>query len=310
MPRNGSGTYTIPTTLVAGTTALASDMNDNFSDLATALTGSLATNGESTMTGQIKAANGTEALPSITFGSDPNTGLRRKGADNIGISCGGTEVGDVATTGWTLPTLTVSTTITVPNTSFTYAKLQNVSATDMLLGRSTAGAGAIEEIACTAAGRALLDDAAASNQRTTLGLGTSAVIDTGTSGTKVALLDGNNTHSGTNTFSGTAGVTARNTVKAYANFSASGGTVVYDSATQGFNVATIVRTGTGVFTVTFTTNLPTANYGVEGNGWNATNNPLGPVISGKAVSGFTLTTRTGAPASNDPDEFTFHVFNY
>jgi hypothetical protein len=61
----------------------------------------------------------------------------------------------------------------------TYAKIQNVSATDKLLGRSTAGAGVVEEIACTAAGRALLDDVAASNQRTTLGLGTAAVAASG-----------------------------------------------------------------------------------------------------------------------------------
>jgi hypothetical protein len=52
----------------------------------------------------------------------------------------------------------------------TYAKMQNVSATDKLLGRSTAGAGDVEEITCTAAGRALIDDADASAQRTTLGL--------------------------------------------------------------------------------------------------------------------------------------------
>jgi hypothetical protein len=44
-----------------------------------------------------------------------------------------------------------------------------VSATDKLLGRSTAGAGIVEEIACTAAGRALLDDADAAAQRATLG---------------------------------------------------------------------------------------------------------------------------------------------
>ncbi|CAB4177502.1 hypothetical protein UFOVP1008_1, partial [uncultured Caudovirales phage] len=63
---------------------------------------------------------------------------------------------------------------TVDNTAITYAKIQNVSATDKLLGRSTAGAGVIEEIALTAAGRALIDDADASAQRTTLGLGTMA----------------------------------------------------------------------------------------------------------------------------------------
>lgn len=64
------------------------------------------------------------------------------------------------------------------DSAVTYAKIQNVSATDKLLGRSTAGAGAVEEIPCTAAGRALLDDAAASNQRTTLGLGALATLAT------------------------------------------------------------------------------------------------------------------------------------
>jgi hypothetical protein len=42
--------------------------------------------------------------------------------------------------------LTVTGTVTVPNTSFTYAKLQNVSATSRVLGRITAGAGVIEEL--------------------------------------------------------------------------------------------------------------------------------------------------------------------
>lgn len=44
-------------------------------------------------------------------------------------------------------------------------------AADNILGRATAGTGNIESIPCTAAGRAILDDAAASDQRTTLGLG-------------------------------------------------------------------------------------------------------------------------------------------
>lgn len=57
------------------------------------------------------------------------------------------------------------------NDAVTYAKIQNVSATDKVLGRSTVGAGDVEEIACSAAGRALIDDADATAQRTTLGLG-------------------------------------------------------------------------------------------------------------------------------------------
>jgi hypothetical protein len=54
------------------------------------------------------------------------------------------------------------------NDAVTYAKMQNVSATDKVLGRATAGAGDVEEIPCTAAGRALLDDADAAAQRATL----------------------------------------------------------------------------------------------------------------------------------------------
>lgn len=59
----------------------------------------------------------------------------------------------------------------IADDTVTYAKLQNVSGTDKLLGRSTSGAGNVEEIACTAAGRALIDDSTAALQRTTLGIG-------------------------------------------------------------------------------------------------------------------------------------------
>ena len=58
---------------------------------------------------------------------------------------------------------------TIANDAVTYAKMQNVSATDKVLGRSTAGAGDVEEIACTAAGRALIDDATAADMLNTLG---------------------------------------------------------------------------------------------------------------------------------------------
>lgn len=61
---------------------------------------------------------------------------------------------------------------TIDNQAVTYAKIQNVSATDRLLGRSTSGAGVIEEITCTSFSRTLLDDSSASAYRTTLGVGT------------------------------------------------------------------------------------------------------------------------------------------
>ena len=92
--------------------------------------------------------------------------------------------------------------------AITYAKIQQVSATNRLLGRSSAGAGNVEEIVCTSFGRSLLDDDSASTARSTLGLGvvatgntintslledmavTSAKIDDG-GVTTVKILDGN-----------------------------------------------------------------------------------------------------------------------
>jgi len=57
----------------------------------------------------------------------------------------------------------------IADNSLVAAKLA-MTATDKLVGRFTAGAGAGEEIDCTAAGRALIDDADATAQRVTLGV--------------------------------------------------------------------------------------------------------------------------------------------
>ena len=60
------------------------------------------------------------------------------------------------------------TTLTIDNGAVTYAKLQNVSATDRLLGRSSVGAGVVEEISCGSFGRSLIGSADAAAARTTL----------------------------------------------------------------------------------------------------------------------------------------------
>ena len=84
--------------------------------------------------------------------------------------------------------------------SVTFPKMQNI-ATDTLIGRATAGTGDPETVACTAAGRALLDDASATAQRATLGLGTAAIEAIGTSGATVPLLSTANTWTLAQTFS-------------------------------------------------------------------------------------------------------------
>jgi hypothetical protein len=84
----------------------------------------------------------------------------------------------------------------------TYAKLQNTSSSNVLLGRSTAGAGNVEEVPCTAQGRALLDDADAAAQRATLGLGTLATQSGTYSGAHSGTSSGTNTGDQTITLTG------------------------------------------------------------------------------------------------------------
>lgn len=99
MSRNGSGTYSVPNTFTSGTTITASGHNENWSDVATEVTNSVAADGQTSMTGPLKAANGTVAAPAVTFASDPDSGMYRIGADNVGIATGGTKRLDVSSTG-------------------------------------------------------------------------------------------------------------------------------------------------------------------------------------------------------------------
>jgi microcystin-dependent protein len=87
--RNGSGTMSVVYSFTSGTTISSSQMNANLSDIASEITGSLPRDGQASMTGQLKASNGTAASPAMTFGSDPDTGFYRPSANTIGLSVGG-----------------------------------------------------------------------------------------------------------------------------------------------------------------------------------------------------------------------------
>jgi len=95
----------------------------------------------------------------------------------------GTNSGDqtISLTGDVTGSGTGSFAATIANDAVTYAKMQNVSATDKVLGRSTAGSGDVEEIACTASGRAMIAAASAAAQTALL---SDFVGDSGAGGTK------------------------------------------------------------------------------------------------------------------------------
>lgn len=102
MARNGSGAYTVPNTFTAGATITASDHNENWSDVGSEVTNSVAADGQTSMTGALKHSSGTVSAPSMTFASDTDSGLYRIGSDNIGIAVGATKIIDVASTGATI----------------------------------------------------------------------------------------------------------------------------------------------------------------------------------------------------------------
>ena len=156
-----SGVATNLTGTAAGLTAGNVTTNAN-------LTGHITSSGNAAVLGSFTVAQLSAALSDADI-SGTNTGDNAANSLYSGLVSNATHTGDV----------TGATALTIANDAVTYAKMQNVSATDKLLGRSTAGSGDVEEIPCTAAGRALLDDADATAQRATLGLGALATVTPG-----------------------------------------------------------------------------------------------------------------------------------
>jgi len=198
-------------------------------------------------TGTLATLDGTETLTNKTLTSPTLT------TPALGIPASGT-----------LTNCTGLPTAGIVNNAVTYGKIQNVSATDKVLGRSTAGAGVVEEIACTAAGRALIDDADAAAQRATLGLGTLA------------------TQSGT--FSGTSSGTNTGDQNIFSTISVSGQSdVVADAAGD---TLTLVAGSNITITTNAATDTITIAASTSGSG-----DVVGPASSvDNAVARFDLTT--------------------
>ena len=109
MPRNTSGVYTLPiSSYVSGTTIKSADMNSNLSDIATALTQSVATTGVSSMTGPLKLSAGSAAAPSLTLASDVETGWYNSAAGTWTYVTGGTTIMSLSPTGGLITDLIVT----------------------------------------------------------------------------------------------------------------------------------------------------------------------------------------------------------
>lgn len=87
MSRNGSGVYSLPEPAFVPNTPISSAaVNSDFSDIANALTASIAADGQTPITAALKLDNA-----GFTYASDPNTGIRRTAADTQAIFAGGVD---------------------------------------------------------------------------------------------------------------------------------------------------------------------------------------------------------------------------
>lgn len=90
MSRNGSGEYSLPESpFVPGTTISSAAVNDDFSDIAAALTDSIAADGQTPITGPLKFPDGSGLAPSISFLTNTNDGIYHPGAAQVGIALAG-----------------------------------------------------------------------------------------------------------------------------------------------------------------------------------------------------------------------------
>ena len=85
MPRNGSGTYSLPTgnPVVSGTTIEASWANNTMSDIGSEITNSLARTGAGGMTGPLRLSDGSSTVPGAAWANETTSGFYRAGAADI-----------------------------------------------------------------------------------------------------------------------------------------------------------------------------------------------------------------------------------
>ena len=207
----------------------------------------------------------------------------------------------------------------IASDAVTYDKLQDTTTTDVILGRSTSGGGTVEQIACTSAGRALLDDADAAAQRTTLGLGDLAVATgTWTNGSSFA-----GTSSGTNTGDQTITLTGAVTGSGTGSFATTlasnivGAANIQTSAvtTSKINASAIDEDKLGdQSTCVVSAATPSGTGAFTGQGWFNTATSIAYRWSGAAwtqVAGIqSVTVTESTPLSivvNNPDAFTANI---
>lgn len=137
MPRDSSGNYTLPAgnPVVDGTIIDVNWANPTMADVAVQLNNLITRDGLLGATGPIGFANGSAALPSITFSAEPTTGIYRGSSGHISLSIAAAQVADF-TAAATNFKAGGTTRVTIDSTQVTFANSITVGNAINCLGAS------------------------------------------------------------------------------------------------------------------------------------------------------------------------------
>lgn len=273
MARNGSGTYSKVNTFVAGNTITAAGHNQNWDDLVSEMTNSVAADGQTTLTGALKGYAGSVGAPGYSFASDSNCGFYRIAADNIGASCAGAKVLDISATGLGVTgTLTSSSTITATAAAIV-AGTTVTAGTLVLTGNGAVGAPAVSFTNDSNTGIYLISEGNpgyAVNGSKVLDISNTGLGVTGTLTSSGALsaasVTGGMVAAQADQETATSTTTVVTPGRQHFHPSASKCWLKCDHAGNvdaSYNITSITDTGTGVVTVTIATDFSSAHYALN-----------------------------------------------
>jgi hypothetical protein len=117
---------------------------------------------------------------------------------------------------------------------------------------------------------------------------------------------------------GTASTSADNVIrgcaKAWVNFNGSGGASIRGS----YNISSVTRSGTGIYTINFTTAMPNADYAWTIGGWNngtgngdwiAAGTGAGSYPTGVSTTSLGMVSYTSAGSNQDQDVICVSIFS-
>lgn len=298
--RTNLGVYSMGTQL-AEAVAITGGTITGITDLAIADGGTGASTAANARTNLGLGTIATQASSSVSI-----TGGTITGITDLTVADGGTGASDAATARTNLG-LAIGT-----NVQAFDAGLQSISGLTTAADRTiyTTAADTYAVTTLTSFGRSIMDDADATAGRTTLGLGTMATQGSGavsiTGGSVAATtLTGDVAAARITTALNAGGSAPIYAPRAWVNFDGSGTIGTNQTIRSSGNVASVFKTASGSYTITFTTAMPDANYAMSGS---CTGTYGGSSVTVQSVSSGTLQIGTSYSGGTfDPNVVTVIV---